>query len=151
MPEIVCRPIKNQEELNVSFRIRKKVFVEEQGLFKRTDRDRHDKNAIHIVAIYKNRIVGTVRVYLKNGDVWHGSRLAVLKRFRGRVGRQLVQKAVEVVRDKKARHFEANILLKNVPFFKMLGWAPIGPVISYRGQPHQVMKAVLKEAKGFRD
>jgi len=145
MFSIVCRPIKNNDELLASFALRKKVFVEEQQLFKRTDRDRHDRHAIHIIALSNNTVVGTVRIHQQKAGIWLGSRLAVLKQFRGRAGKLLIQKAVAVVTENGARQFRAHILLRNVPLFKRLGWQTTGRVFTYRGQPHQPMEAVLSE------
>jgi putative N-acetyltransferase (TIGR04045 family) len=147
MMEITCRPVRDNDELLESYALRKKVFVEEQHLFKRTDRDRHDKHAIHIVALCNNTVVGTVRVHQLGEGVWLGSRLAVVKQFRGRVGKLLIQKAVAVVMINGARQFRAHILLRNVPLFKRLGWKPAGRVVTYRGQPHQMMEADLGEEK----
>ena len=141
MPDIECRPVQNRAELRASFALRKKVFVEEQQLFSRTDRDRHDAHAIHIIALCSGSIVGTVRVHRQKAGVWLGSRLAVLKQFRGRAGKLLIQKAVEIVRKNGARQFRAHIQLRNVPLFRRLGWSPDGPVFSYHGQQHQTMEA----------
>jgi putative N-acetyltransferase (TIGR04045 family) len=145
--EIECRQVQNEEELRESFALRKKVFVEEQHLFSRTDRDRHDRQAIHIVALCNGAIVGTVRVHQQKDGSWLGSRLAVVQQFRGRVGKLLIQKAVEVVKKNGAQQFCAHILMRNVPLFKRLGWVTAGPVFIYRSQPHQTMEADLEEKK----
>ncbi|MCX5904860.1 MAG: GNAT family N-acetyltransferase, partial [Proteobacteria bacterium] len=114
MLEIECRPVQNNDELRASFALRKKVFVEEQQLFLQTDRDRHDTQAIHIVALCHNNVVGTVRVHHQKAGIWFGSRLAVLQQFRGRAGKLLIQKAVQVVKENGAQQFCAHILLRNV-------------------------------------
>jgi putative N-acetyltransferase (TIGR04045 family) len=145
MLEIEYRPVENNDELLASFALRKKVFVEEQQLFKRTDRDRHDRHAIHIIALSNHTVVGTVRVHQQTAGIWLGSRLAVLKQFRGRAGKLLIQKAVAVVMENGAQQFRAHILLRNVPLFKRLGWLPAGRVFMYRGQPHQTMEANLDQ------
>ena len=141
---ITCRPVQNKAELLESFALRKEVFVEEQKLFKRTDRDRHDNQAIHIIAFYNNTIVGTVRVHRDKSDIWYGSRLAVLKKFRGKAGKLLVEKAVEVVKENGAKKFIAYIQERNVPLFKRLKWLPLGQIITYHHKPHQLMEANLK-------
>ena len=141
--KIICRHVQNQEELLESYSLRKEVFVEEQKLFKRTDRDRHDKHAIHIIALYNNKIVGTVRVHRDKADIWYGSRLAVLKRFRGKAGKILIQKAVEVVNKNGAKQFMAHIQKRNVPLFKRLKWTEVGRVFTHHGKPHQLMEAKL--------
>ena len=141
--KIICRHVQNQEELLESYSLRKEVFVEEQKLFKRTDRDKHDKHAIHIIALYNKKIVGTVRVHRDKADIWFGSRLAVLKRFRGKAGKILIQKAVEVVKANGAKQFMAHIQNKNVLLFKRLKWKPVGQIITYHHEPHQLMEAKL--------
>jgi putative N-acetyltransferase (TIGR04045 family) len=143
MVEIICRPVKNKEELLKSYSLRREVFVEEQKLFKRTDRDKHDKYAIHIIALYNNKIVGTVRVHREKADIWYGSRLAVLKRFRGKAGKILIQKAVAVVKENGAKQFMAHIQKRNVPLFKRLKWKPVGQIITYHNELHQLMEAKL--------
>lgn len=146
---IICREVDIESELRECYKIRKKVFVEEQKLFKKSDRDKHDAKAVHIAAIQKGRIIGTVRVYQSKEGVWFGGRLAVLKGFRGRAGRLLVERAVETVKKKKAKKFLAYIQVKNAPFFQRCGWSKAGEIFQYHGVPHQLMEADLKKgAKG---
>ena len=144
---IVCREVYGKDELEDCYRIRKQVFVEEQNLFAGTDRDRYDKGAIHIAALQGGRIIGTVRIYQEGRGTWYGGRLAVLKGFRGRAGRLLIEKAIETARAKNAQRFLAYIQAGNVPFFKRCGWSKAGEVFNYHGTPHQLMEAELK--KGF--
>jgi putative N-acetyltransferase (TIGR04045 family) len=141
---ISCREVRTESELRECYTIRKKVFVEEQKLFSKTDRDRYDAKAFHIAAFQSGRIVGTVRIYQKGKDVWFGGRLAVLKDFRGRVGKLLIEKAVATAREKGAKRFLAYIQIKNVPFFKRCGWSAVGEIFQYHGAPHQLMEAELK-------
>jgi putative N-acetyltransferase (TIGR04045 family) len=144
MSDIVCRPVKNEDELRECFLIRKKIFVDEQGLFKETDRDENDEKSIHIVALHKDKVIGTVRVYKEKKCTWWGGRLAVRKKNRGRAGKLLIQKAVEIVKEKNAKHFRANVQLENVRLLKGLGWEPTGDVFLYNGKPHQLMESDLK-------
>ncbi len=144
MSAIVCRPVKNDAELQKCFEIRRKIFVDEQGLFDGTDRDEYDDCAIHLVAFHNDQIIGTVRIYEQEDNIWWGGRLAITKRYRGRAGKQLVHKAMKIVAAADARHFYAHVQRKNVTFFKNLGWQPEGPVFRLHGKPHQLMEARLK-------
>lgn len=148
-PEIVCRQVQTEAELEECYRIRQKVFVEEQKLFSGTDRDKYDAGAIHIVAFKGGRIIGTVRIYEEGKGIWFGGRLAVLKRFRGRAGRLLIKKAVETANRKRAKRFLAYIQVRNIPFFKRGGWSEVSEVMDYHGVPHKMMEANLKT--GFKD
>ena len=135
--------VETEEELEEAYRIRHEIFVKEQKLFVDSDRDEYDTHAIHIIALFHDEVVGTVRVYEKEKDVWFGSRLAVLEPYRGRVGKVLIEKAVETVRGKQAKQFKAYVQIANVPFFKRCRWRSIGEVVDYQGVPHQLMEAPL--------
>jgi putative N-acetyltransferase (TIGR04045 family) len=135
--------VETEEELEEAYRIRHEIFVKEQKLFVDSDRDEYDGRAIHIIALFHNEVVGTVRVYEKEKDVWFGSRLAVRETYRGRVGKVLIEKAVETVRGKQAKQFKAYVQIANVLFFKRCRWRSIGEVIDYQGVPHQLMEAPL--------
>jgi putative N-acetyltransferase (TIGR04045 family) len=141
MKEIICRQIENDEERSVCFEIRKQVFVDEQKLFSDTDLDEHDKEALHLAAVSNDKIIGTVRIYREEEDVWVGGRLAVKKRYRGKAGKLLVLKAVEIVKANNAKVFKAVIQADNVPFFINLKWKPVGEMFLHHGQMHQLMQS----------
>jgi len=142
--DIQCRENLSPEEVQKCFEIRRKVFVEEQVIFKNDDRDQYDSTAIHIAAFLNKEIVGTVRVYNKENGTWYGSRLAVLKKYRkGNTGSLLVKKAMEIVKKRNCSRFFAYIQKQNVIFFKLLGWHPISDTIMYHARPHILMEADL--------
>jgi putative N-acetyltransferase (TIGR04045 family) len=143
MTPIACRQIESPEELKLCMDIRRRVFVQEQHLFESSDQDEHDACAIHLAAFYQQRIIGTVRVYQDTNGYWWGGRLAVLKRYRGRAGRELVLAAVALVKQRGAVHFYANILSENFNFFKNIGWRPVGEVFLLLGRPHRLVEADL--------
>jgi putative N-acetyltransferase (TIGR04045 family) len=118
-------------------------FVQQQNFFKNSDRDDYDGQAIHIAAFYQSRIIGTVRVYQDTSGAWWGGRLAVLKKYRGRAGRELVRAAVALVKLQGAEHFYANILSENLNFFKNIGWHPVGDEFHLHGRPHRLVEADL--------
>lgn len=143
MNVVQCKLVETQEEMEQAYGVRREIFVKEQKLFAGSDRDEYDSSAIHIVALLRGEIIGTVRVYEREEHVWFGSRLAVLKPFRGRVGKVLIQKAVEVVKKKKAKRFMAYVQLPNVPFFRRHRWRSVGDVTTYQGTAHQLMETQL--------
>ena len=145
MADIICRVVREPAEREECLAIRRKIFVEEQGLFHATDCDAHDADAVHIAALCDGRIIGTVRVYEEGNGRWWGGRLAVLKRFRGRAGRLLVRAATDYVSARQARCFHAYVQLGNVNFFRSIGWTPVGDVCDHHGRPHQLMEAPLKK------
>ena len=146
MISIICRRVASADELAQCLDIRRKVFVQEQHLFEHSDRDEYDDQAIHIVAFYQSRIIGTVRVYQDAGGIWWGGRLAVLKKYRGRAGRDLVNAAVAEVKLQGAEHFYANILSENLNFFKNLGWRSVGVEFLLHERPHMLVEADLEQS-----
>lgn len=124
-----------------AYAIRHEVFVEEQGLFQETDRDGWEEDSIHIVARMDNRCLGTVRMTPLGDSNWLGSRLAVKKNHRGRLGFRLVRKAEEEVIKRGAKRFVAYIQLSRVDFFTQCGWRCVSEVPDYHGKPHMLMMA----------
>ena len=143
MKDIRVRLVETAEELHQAFHIRAEVFVKEQKLFVHSDRDKCDERAIHISAVVRKKIVGTVRVYEEKKGVWFGGRLAVLKPYRGKAGKLLIEKAIETVKERKAIRFMAYVQLPNVPFFTRLRWRLVSEATTYQGKLHQLMEASL--------
>lgn len=143
MQDVKYKLVETEEELKEAYSIRYEIFVKEQKLFLDSDRDKYDAQAVHIIALRRDKVIGTVRVYEKGKDVWFGSRLAVLEPYRGRVGKVLIEKAIETVKVRKAKRFMAYVQLSNVPFFRRHRWRSVGEVIDYQGAPHQLMEVQL--------
>lgn len=137
------------DEIAACLQIRRRVFVEEQGIFTGSDLDDYDERSIHIMASLDGRIVGTVRCYRRSGRLWYGGRLAVLPEYRVyNIGALLVRKAVETMRlNPEVSRFLATVQIQNVRFFKRLGWIPVGRSIYLKGVKHQVMESPLDRAQ----
>jgi putative N-acetyltransferase (TIGR04045 family) len=144
-PVIDMRIAKSTAELDAFFKVRHKVFVKEQGIFKDSDKDRFDPDSIAIIAEVNGNIVGSVRCYRKSGKTWFGSRLAVLKEYRKyNLGANLVQKAVETMELRPdVDKFFATIQIQNVRFFRRLGWKTIGRRFLFKGVRHWMMQKPL--------
>jgi predicted GNAT family N-acyltransferase len=166
---VACRAAREPEELSLHHEIRRRVFVEEQGLFDGSDRDDHDGDpaTVHILGLCGDVAGGAVRCYplterltdgltdgladTPNGAVavdgvdtgpglWKGDRLAVLPSFRHNgLGAPLVRFAVRTAAEAGGRKMVAHIQPSNVAFFEHLGWYTVGEPVSYVGRPHQAM------------
>ncbi len=129
--------------LEESYKIRNEVFVKEQGLFNKTDRDSVESVSIHILAYKEQQCIGTVRITPSVSEEWSwlGSRLAVKQGCRGNVGLRLVRRAEEEVRKRGGRRFVAYIQLSRVKFFERCEWRCLERIPDYHGQPHMLMIA----------
>lgn len=129
--------------------LRRRVFVQEQGVFQTHDRDEIDLVATHLVALSTyaheaDQVVGTVRIHEERPGLWWGSRLAVDSDFRqvGRLGSELIRLAVRTANARGCDTFLAHVQKQNVPLFRRLRWSVVGEV-TLHGVPHARMRADL--------
>ena len=151
-PPVQCRIVRDEAGLAEHFRIRRRVFVEEQAIFAGTDRDErdHDRATLHVIAFWEQQPAGTVRLYpMDPSGLWKGDRLAVLPPYRRHdLGALLVRFAVRSAGERGGSRMIAYIQLPNVEFFVRLGWRPAGAPVEYAGRPHQLMDVVLGRQSG---
>jgi putative N-acetyltransferase (TIGR04045 family) len=138
-----CRLVRDAHDLEAHHAIRRSVFVDEQAVFARSDRDDHDTNpsTLHVLGFVHGVPAGTVRLFPLDpacpcGD-WQGDRLAVLPEHRaGGLGRPLVRFAVVTAATRGGRRMIAHIQPQNRTFFERLGWTRCGDPELYLGIPH---------------
>lgn len=137
-----CRPVADAVELALHHRIRRVVFVEEQGLFAHDDRDEHDDDpaTVHVLGLVGGEPAGTVRLYPLGGRRWKGDRLAVLpdQRHAG-IGAPLVRFAVATAAERGGSRMDATVQEVNTAFFLRLGWTCVGGPYAHLGVPHRSM------------
>jgi putative N-acetyltransferase (TIGR04045 family) len=129
--------------------LRRRAFVEEQGLFAADDADAFDgdpRTRTVLALDATGTIVGGVRLHPDGGDAalgwWRGSRLvcstdAGLRR--GLVGAALVGEACRQALDAGALRFDAHVQLRYASFFGKLGWEDVR-ALDVAGAPHRLMR-----------
>jgi putative N-acetyltransferase (TIGR04045 family) len=124
-------------------RLRRIVFVQEQGLFARHDLDDvdDDPRCVVLVARIDGTVVGGVRLApATDPDLgwWQGSRLAVAAGARaGDVGGALVRAACAHAESAGALRFEAAV--QHEAYFARLGWDTVGCAL-VAGRAHVLMR-----------
>jgi putative N-acetyltransferase (TIGR04045 family) len=128
-------------------RLRREVFVHEQGLFEVSDvddRDRDDRTRVLVARLPDGTVLGGVRLHpaVEGRDIgwWRGSRLVVAPAARtGRgLGAGLVRAACALAETSGALRFDAEVQVANEALFLRLGWERRCSVVLH-GQPHVVM------------
>jgi putative N-acetyltransferase (TIGR04045 family) len=128
--------------------LRRRVFVAEQGLFARDDRDDRDDDPRTVVLLARDRsgiVVGGVRLGPADPagpDLgwWYGGRLAVDPASRSlAVGPALVRAACAHAEAAGVLRFEATVQNRAEPMFARLGWRPVRAV-TVAGRPHTLMR-----------
>ncbi|WP_238150853.1 MSMEG_0567/sll0787 family protein [Kribbella sindirgiensis] len=147
------------------YALRCRAFVEEQGLFDRTDLDERDEDPRTIVLVARDtrgEVIGGVRLgpATATADIgwWQGGRLVtalaseqlarcpatssdaseVVRRPVG-VGAALVRAACARAEAAGALRFDATVQLGTQRFFERLGWETVRPVL-VAGVPHVLMR-----------
>ncbi|WP_231515456.1 MSMEG_0567/sll0787 family protein [Herbidospora cretacea] len=128
--------------------LRRRVFVEEQGLFEGDDLDHRDEDPRTVVLVARDAsgtVLGGVRIGPETDgpDIgwWRGSRLVVdpARRMAPGVGAALVRAACAFAEDAGVLRFEADVQERAVPMFTRLGWRPVRPA-RVAGRPHHTMR-----------
>jgi putative N-acetyltransferase (TIGR04045 family) len=150
-------PAQDAADLAGYRRLRRAVFVDEQGLFDGTDHDEVDDDPRTVVLLARDRagtLLGGVRLHPAEPggpDLgwWYGSRLAVTPESRngagGRtdagypVGPALIRSACAYAEAAGVLRFEATVQPAAERMFRRLGWVTVGPVTA-AGRPHALMR-----------
>jgi len=136
--------------------LRREVFVAEQGLFDRDDRDDRDVDPRGVALVARDRagtVLGGVRLGpMTDPDVgwWFGGRLAVSPTGRraGGVGAALVRAACAHAEAAGALRFDAEVQAANERFFARLGWQRIRAT-TVAGRPHVLMRWPIGRLAGL--
>jgi len=122
-------------------RIRREVFVREQGIPESAEWDDEDATSVHVLATLNREPVGTGRLN-RAGKI---GRIAVLPGLRGRgIGTLILGRLVEEARRLGIREPCLHAQVQAVPFYERLGFARKGEVFDEAGIPHVRMSLVLE-------
>ncbi|WP_241004308.1 MSMEG_0567/sll0787 family protein [Conexibacter sp. SYSU D00693] len=129
--------------------MRRRAFVEQQGLFAREDLDDHDAAPgirVLVAVDHHGDVLGGVRLHPVGDDPalgwWRGSRLVcseVLGLRRGAVGAALVRAACGEARRAGALRFDAHVQARHASFFARLGWDDVR-ALDVGGAAHRLMR-----------
>jgi predicted GNAT family N-acyltransferase len=127
-----------------AFALRHRVFVVEQGVPEALERDEHDDDAFHAVALSGGRVVGTGRLVLQPDRVGRVGRMAVEPAARrAGVGERLLAALEERARELRLREIELHAQCYVEPFYARAGYARHGAPFVEAGIDHVVMRKAL--------
>lgn len=133
-----------QEAQKDAFKVRREVFIQEQGVPDDLEIDEFDPLALHALAYLDNACIGTARLHLKNGETGQIGRMAILAPFRNQgFGRQILKVLIETAQRKHCRYLSLHAQVSAIPFYQKLGFQAEGPVYDEAGIPHRNMMMVL--------
>jgi predicted GNAT family N-acyltransferase len=125
-------------------RLRRVVFIEEQGVSEADEVDGLDGSAIHLLAFHGTEPVGTARLLVK-GEVGKIGRVCVLPVARGTgLGAALIRAALDVLQGQSGLT-EAYLGSQShaTGFYEKLGFVVEGEEFLDAGIPHRHMRRAL--------
>ncbi len=135
---IIVKVVTNQEDYEKALEIRKKVFVEEQGVPLEEDQDEHDKTATHYLAFIDGNVCGACRVRLteKGQKI---ERNCVLPEYRNKgAGKKLMEHVIQQLDPAYPIYLHAQIGVQI--FYEALNFVPEGDIFYEANIPHILMK-----------
>ena len=136
---MIAKRITDQSELKSAFNIRRKVFVEEQGVPLADELDKYETSAEHILVYYKDKPVGTGRLRIID-DVGKLERICVLADYRkSGLGKIIVHKLEELAYKKGILKLKLHGQTQAQEFYQKLGYHKASQVFIEDGIPHLLM------------
>ena len=123
-----------------AYSIRKRVFIEEQGVPEEMELDEFDLHARHALAYIDSECIGTARLVILFGNIGRIGRMAILPSYRGQgTGKQLLGALLKVSQSQDIKQIELHAQLTVVPFYEQFGFIAQGDIYDEAGIPHRDM------------
>ena len=140
---IEVREARGDAERAAALALRHEVFVEEQGVPVELEVDEHDDDALHLVALDQDRLVGTCRV-VRDGARAKFGRLVVARDARGAgIGRALLDDAERRSRADGAERMVLTAQVAAMGLYERAGYTARGDVFLDAGIEHMTMEKAL--------
>ena len=139
---LTIRAAEAAQDIEACFRIRAEVFIIEQRVPVNLERDEHDSEALHFIALADGQPVGTARAVIwDNGTSAKIGRVAVRRSNRGfGIGKLLISAIEETADLAHVHHFLLDAQTHALQFYARLGYQAYGEEFMDAGIPHRHMK-----------
>ena len=127
-----------------AIKIRKTVFIEEQGVPEDIELDHLDYKTTHYVGYVDGEPVTTARIYEDPIHEYHLQRVATLKEHRGKgYGKELVIFIERSLRHKPDAKIWLSAQDTALPFYKKMGYSTLGDGFMEADIPHHSMEKFI--------
>ena len=143
--EILIKPW--QDASQEAYLIRKKVFVEEQGVPVDMELDEYDPSAKHALAYQNDLCVGTGRLVRLDNHHAQIGRMAVLSTYRNQsIGKAILTSLIELAKVEGVLSLVLHSQISAAPFYAKFGFIAEGPIYDEAGIPHRNMILLLDKS-----
>lgn len=144
MGKLSYKLVESDSELKAALEVRKRVFVEEQGISEDIEIDDHENEALHMVVKDGERVIGTARVLFLNNSQAKLERMAILKPFRRKgIGSRIIAFLNEELRSREVKQVVLHAQYPVVAFYKSCGFEISGSTFWEAGIKHIKMQRRL--------
>ena len=136
--------ISETRDIALCRRLRRVVFIDEQGVSEADELDDQDDTAIHLLAQVDGDPIGTARLLIQ-GDTGKIGRVCVLVLLRHQgIGAALIRAAIDRLRGEPGVALaKLGAQTHAIGFYESLGFAAFGPVYDDAGIAHRDMALTL--------
>lgn len=136
MNKLEVKEIKNPEDLEIAFDIRKIVFVKEQNVPIDLEMDGLDSQAKHFIAYLRKIPIGCARISIE-GKCAKLERIAIIKEYRNMgFGKELTNNLIKYCKQQNFKEIRLHSQAYISDFYKKLGFEPIGKNFFEAGIDH---------------
>lgn len=133
-----------EEEKQLAFHVRMKVFVEEQGVPRHLELDEFDQEAIHFIVQKDNEVIGAARLREIESGFGKIERVCILEEFRGlKLGATIMKFIEEYAVEHGWNKLKLNAQVYSIPFYEKLGYTVTSPEFLDAYIPHRVMEKTI--------
>ncbi|HLR10926.1 MAG TPA: GNAT family N-acetyltransferase [Sporosarcina sp.] len=142
--------VANDQQLDDAFFVRKKVFVEEQGVPLNLEVDEYDETASHFVVYHKDVPIGAGRIRETTPNVGKVERVCILPNYRGlHLGKQIMKALENHGAELQFHKIVLNAQSHAIPFYESIGYHITSPEFLDAGIPHRAMEKQLHSSISY--
>lgn len=135
----------SEKEREDAFFVRRKVFVEEQGVPLSLELDELDKTADHFIVYSEENPIGAGRIREMEESIGKVERVCVLADYRGKkLGNLIMQELEKHARSKNFNKVVLNAQVYAIPFYEKLGYTITSPEFMDADIPHRTMEKEIQ-------
>jgi len=117
----------SKRELQAALRVRREVFVNEQGISPDEEYDGYDGEALHLVVKDRGKVIGTVRLRFVGNKRAKLERMAILKPFRRHgIGREIISFLGEQLANRQVDQLTLHAQYSAIAFYESCGFKALG-------------------------
>ena len=136
--------MENKTDLALAFSVRKKIFVEEQGVPEHVELDEHDSSSHHFIVKDIDQPIGAARLRKIEDTIGKVERVCVLEQYRGKkIGLLIMEKIEEYAKELGVTKLKLNAQSYAIPFYEKLHYTVTSPEFLDAGIPHRAMEKII--------